>query len=427
MKKIVKSIVILALIMSLALSNASYAESGNKGIINDEIISGNVTIAERLTEESISEIENPVIQKLADITSQDVNNAVNKFSDMASHWSREYVGKLALLEIIAGYPDGRFGPEDTLKVDEFLKMTLRAMGHKVEEGVNYWAEPYIKLAKEEGIIEENEYTDYRRPIRREEAARIIIKALLKYEEAPIPNHVSYAKQRIPDYKDIGDEYKQEVLYAYSMGIITGTGGNVFMPKKTLTRGEGSAIIMRFLDKSMRKPLRPADSEIATITTTYNQLTYDIYPPSKPEVIDVIRLMQSSMNKSKGFARIGYNPTDELIFFDFYKSKEAYEESTIFTDCTLLIRMAEWDLNNYYINVFEPQSTKELHRDVFIELFNYLFGKGAEKVINDFDEYLELGKKTLEAKSKTYTLDNRNVRFIKPESDNGFCVKIDILK
>ena len=83
MKKIVKSIVILALIMSLALSNASYAESGNKGIINDEIISGNVTIAERLTEESISEIENPVIQKLADITSQDVNNAVNKFSDMA--------------------------------------------------------------------------------------------------------------------------------------------------------------------------------------------------------------------------------------------------------------------------------------------------------------------------------------------------------
>jgi len=426
MKKIVKSIVILALIMSLALSNASYAESGNKGIINDEIISGNVTIAERLTEESISEIENPVIQKLADITSQDVNNAVNKFSDMASHWSREYVGKLALLEIIAGYPDGRFGPEDTLKVDEFLKKTLRAMGHKVEEGVNYWAEPYIKLAKEEGIIEENEYTDYRRPIRREEAARIIIKALLKYEEAPIPNHVSYAKQRIPDYKDIGDEYKQEVLYAYSMGIITGTGGNVFMPKKTLTRGEGSAIIMRFLDKSMRKPLRPADSEIATITTTYNQLTYDIYPPSKPEVIDMIRLMQSNMSKSKGYPLLGYNVTDDAIYIKFYKSKESFEESSIFIDCIFTIRMAEWELQNYEIVVSKPENTKELHRDVFVEFFTYIFGKDAERVIKDFDEFIELSIKGIGGVSKRYTLNNREVWFTKNENNSRFSLTIDIL-
>jgi len=426
MKKIVKSIVILALIMSLALSNASYAESGNKGIINDEIISGNVTIAERLTEESISEIENPVIQKLADITSQDVNNAVNKFSDMASHWSREYVGKLALLEIIAGYPDGRFGPEDTLKVDEFLKKTLRAMGHKVEEGVNYWAEPYIKLAKEEGIIEENEYTDYRRPIRREEAARIIIKALLKYEEAPIPNHVSYAKQRIPDYEDIGDEYKQEVLYAYSMGIITGTGGNVFMPKKTLTRGEGSAIIMRFLDKSMRKPLRPADSEIATITTTYNQLTYDIYPPSKPEVIDMIRLMQSNMSKSKGYPLLGYNVTDDAIYIKFYKSKESFEESSIFIDCIFTIRMAEWELQNYEIVVSKPENTKELHRDVFVEFFTYIFGKDAERVIKDFDEFIELSIKGIGGVSKRYTLNNREVWFTKNENNSRFSLTIDIL-
>ena len=34
-------------------------------------------------------------------------------------------------------------------------MTLRAMGHKVEEGATYWAEPYIELAKKETIIDEN--------------------------------------------------------------------------------------------------------------------------------------------------------------------------------------------------------------------------------------------------------------------------------
>ncbi len=350
-----------------------------------------------------------------------------QYKDITGHWSREYVHKLTQMGIVSGYGDGRFGPDDTLKVDEFIKMTLRAMGYKVEEGTKYWAEPYIELAKKVEIIDENEFTDYRRPILREEAARIIVKAALKEEEAPIPNHVSYVRRKLPDYNNIGDEYKQYVIYSYALGIFNGVADGSFLPKKTLTRGEGSAVIIRYLDKSMRNPTRPKDSEVLVVSNTYDGVTYEIYPLTKPEVINVIKFMQKNMSKSKGFPSLTYNPTDEIIFFDFYKSKDSYEESTIFTDCTLLIRMAEWDLNNYYINVFEPQSTKELHRDVFIELFNYLFGKDAEKVINDFDEYLELGKKTLEAKSKTYTLDNRNVRFIKPESDNGFCVKIDILK
>ncbi|HHV97058.1 MAG TPA: S-layer homology domain-containing protein, partial [Clostridiaceae bacterium] len=111
-------------------------------------------------------------------TAQNNTPMKEQYKDIAGHWSREYVHKLTQMEIVSGYGDGRFGPEDTLKVDEFLKMTLRAMGHKVEEGIKYWAEPYIELAKKVEIIDENEFTDYRRPILREEAARIIVKAAL---------------------------------------------------------------------------------------------------------------------------------------------------------------------------------------------------------------------------------------------------------
>lgn len=365
--------------------------------------------------------------ELAAITGTMQKEGVDRFTDINNHWSREYISKLALLGIIAGYPDGRFGPEDTLKADELLKMILRAMGHKVEEGIDYWAEPYINLAMEEGIIGEGEFNDYRQPIRREEAARIIVKAALKAEEAPIPNHTSYAKRRIPDYYNIGDEYKQEVLYAYSMGFITGVGGGTFLPEKTLTRGEGAAIVMRYLDKSMRKPMRPEESEIVVVSNTYNGLTYEIYQPSKPEVMDEIRLMQNNMSKNKGFASLAYNSTDEVIFFDFYISKEAYEESTIFTDCSLNIRMAEWDLNNYYIDVSKPQNTKELHRDVLMDFLNHIFGKNAEKVMKDFDEYLELGNKSSKLEKKTYMLNNREIVFIKPENDDGFSLRIDILE
>jgi hypothetical protein len=356
---------------------------------------------------------------------EDIAIAADGFTDMATHWSREYVGKLNLLEIIAGYGDGRFGPEDTLKVDEFLKMTLRAMGHKVEEGMDYWAEPYIKLAEDEGIIEENEFSDYRRPILREEAARIIIKAALKVEEAPIPNHVSYSRQRIPDYHDIGDEYKQYVLYSYSMGFITGVGDRRFLPKKTLTRGEGSAIIIRYLDKDIRKPMKPKDNEIVVVSNTYNGLTYEIYPPSKLEIIDVIRVMKDSMGKSKGFPKIGYNPTEEAIYLDFYKSKEVFEENGIFSDGGFSIRMAKWESEDYDIIVFEPEATKELHRDVFIELFNRLFEKELEKAIKDFDEYLELGSKGGEERIKRYTLNNRKVLFTKYQGNKRFGISIGL--
>lgn len=363
------------------------------------------------------------------ITAIAQNNVQEKdqYMDIVGHWSMEYVHKLTQMEIVSGYGDGRFGPEDTLKVDEFLKMTLRAMGHKVEEGITYWAEPYIALAKKVAIIEENEFTDYRRPILREEAARIIVKAALKEEEAPIPNHTSYVRLRLPDYKDVGDEYKQYVLYSYALGIFNGVADGSFLPKKTLTRGEGSAIIMRYLDKSMRRPLRPKDSEIVVVSNTYDGLTYEIYPPSKTEVMDVIKLMQNSMSKSKGFTSLAYNFTDQAIYFDFYKSKEAYSESTIFTDCSLIIRMAEWELKNYDIVVYKPEITRELHRDIFIDIFTHLFGKDAEKLIKDFDEYLELGAKSIKLEKKTYILSNREVFFLKPEYDDGFSLTIDILK
>ncbi|HOJ09795.1 MAG TPA: S-layer homology domain-containing protein [Clostridiales bacterium] len=367
-----------------------------------------------------------VLERLSAIENPDIEEAAKRFNDIKDHWSKEYIGKLALLEIVAGYGGSRFGPEDTLKVDEFLKMTLRAMGHKVEEGMEYWAEPYIKLAREEKIIEEKEFTDYRRPILREEAARIMVKTALKIEEAPIPNHTSYAKLRIPDYHDIGDEYKQHVLYAYSMGFIAGIGNGSFLPKKTLTRGEGSAIVMRYLDEGMRKPMKPKDSEIVKFYDDYENKIYEIYPPSKTEVIDVIRVMSDSAKKSKGLPLRGYYAPDEVVGTRLYKSKEAYEESSIFKDCSFSIRMAEWELNGYDITIFDAKATKELHRDVFIDLLNHLLEDEAERAIKDFDHILELAiKRQGIPYQKEYSLNNRIVIITKHNSDDGFGMYIRI--
>ncbi len=363
-------------------------------------------------------------EKLLNTTQEELNETIEKFPDIKLHWSRDCVAKLALLDIVSGYANGNFGPENVLRFDEFLKMTLRSMGYKVEEGSRYWAEPYINLAKELKLIDEKESIDYKKEILREEAAKIIVKAALKEEEAPIPNHTSYAKLRIPDYYTIGDEYKQEVLYAYSMGLITGIGDRSFMPKETLTRGEGSTIVMRYLDKSLRKPLRPDESETVMIYTTYKNLEYEIYPPLKPEVIEVIKSLKESMSKSKGFSRIGYNPTEELIFFDYYENKEAYEQSTIFNDCSISIRMAEWELSGYDVDIFDAIATKELHREVIVDLINSLLKDKAETVIKDFDYMIELAmKKQGIPYQKEYKLNGRRVIISKHNSDNSFGLAI----
>ena len=364
-------------------------------------------------------------EKLLNTTQEELNEAIEKFPDIKLHWSRDCVAKLALLDIVSGYANGNFGPENVLRFDEFLKMTLRSMGYKVEEGSRYWAEPYINLAKELKLIDEKESIDYKKEILREEAAKIIVKAALKEEEAPIPNHTSYAKLRIPDYYTIGDEYKQEVLYAYSMGLITGIGDRSFMPKETLTRGEGSTIVMRYLDKSLRKPLRPDESETVMIYDKWDNKTFEIYPPSKPEVIDVIRVLKENMNKSNGYVDLAYNPVDELVIMDFYNNKEDYDKGSIFNDCSISIRMAEWELNDYDIIVYEPENTKELYMDMIMRLFVYLFEKDSDKLINDFNEFIQIGIKNKEEKRKEYILNDREMFFLKPENDKGFSLSIEI--
>jgi hypothetical protein len=171
-------------------------------------------------------------------------------------------------------------------------------------------------------------------------------------------------------------------------------------------------------------MKPKDNEIVVVSNTYNGLTYEIYPPSKPEVIDVIRVMKDSMSKSKGYPYIGYNPSDELVFTGYYKSKEAFEESSIFKDCSFSIRMSEWELNGYDFNIFVAKATKELHRDVFVDLLNHLLEDEAERAIKDLDHILDLAiKRQGIPYMKEYILNDRKVIVSKRNSDDSIGMAI----
>lgn len=82
-----------------------------------------------------------------------VANAATKkstFTDIKNgHWAYGYVNVAKDLGIINGYPDGRFGPDETVTYAEATTMAIRALGYDDEVGksTEIWPNNYTSYAK----------------------------------------------------------------------------------------------------------------------------------------------------------------------------------------------------------------------------------------------------------------------------------------
>jgi hypothetical protein len=179
-----------------------------------------------------------------------------------AHWAKPYIDRLIEKEIIVGYPDDTFKPNNNVEVDSYIKMVVCALGNNFENGKDNWASPFINKAIELKLIDNNEFNTYRRLITREEAAKVIIQALATTEELPSVEQINKYITKVPDYTKIADKYKQHGLYAYATGMITGDPKGNFNPKDNLTRAEAATIIMRLLDANLRKPIPVPDTTVA---------------------------------------------------------------------------------------------------------------------------------------------------------------------
>jgi len=176
------------------------------------------------------------------------NNTV--FSDVkTSDWFYKNVTKLAKDGLISGFPDKTFKPMDNIRVAEFIKILIKAMGHDlyVVRG-DYWARNFINKAIELGIIDKGEFDNYDRPITRGEMARMILRAGVEKEVAE--DHEKYSS-RISDYSTLNPEEREIATKIYSSGIITGFPDGSFGFHKNATRAEACTILIRFLNKDER--------------------------------------------------------------------------------------------------------------------------------------------------------------------------------
>ena len=166
-----------------------------------------------------------------------VLNAKKDFSDVtASTWCYKYVTELADANVIGGYANGTFKPNDTITYGAALKLVMLAAGYPEQaptvKGSTFSG--YLARARADGLITRSN-VDLAKPITRLQVAQLAAGAL----KLDI-NHLSSVKP----FTDTNDVYVQALNAA---GIVEGyfsNGTSTYKPSNTLTRGQVSAIVWR---------------------------------------------------------------------------------------------------------------------------------------------------------------------------------------
>ena len=134
--------------------------------------------------------------------------AAPAFSDISAHWAKGYISAAADKGIVNGYGDDTFRPDHHITRAEFAKIIAKMLGSAAQntkadftDVVGHWAEPYIALLAEKGIITGYEDNTFHpdAPIARAEAVAIINRtvprsgnpATVKQFADVTPNHWAY--------------------------------------------------------------------------------------------------------------------------------------------------------------------------------------------------------------------------------------------
>ncbi|MGB3366184.1 MAG: S-layer homology domain-containing protein [Acidaminobacteraceae bacterium] len=236
MKKLFTKVLTVSLVLTLMTSSAlTFADTTDIETKDTNILTKVESSAEKITN---------VINSLT----EEMNES---FNDLTTHWSYKYVRSLIDKNVINGYADGTFKPDNGITVAEFTKLLM--VNNQIELGAkgSNWYNQYISGARELGIIQGGEITDYNKMITRAEMARMISRSLnlTEWESTAFEDGGTFRLYRTDIYK------------VSNAGIVTGYDDNTFRPFKGATRGEASTMISRVNDYLGDKVIAPLVTDI----------------------------------------------------------------------------------------------------------------------------------------------------------------------
>lgn len=188
-----------------------------------------------------------------------------KFKDVPTprhHWAYESIVWITDKELMQGYLDNTFKPDNLITEAEFLTVLLRTFPNsgsdKVIGQVNHWADGYYLIAHQYGLpVYDQEYRNI--PITRGQVAQLISAALGK------------------DYN-----VNKSIEYMYELGLSSGRTGKKtiadFYPNDYLTRAETVQFIRNLYQKYNGNPklmgVEPIEGTYATLLRWLKLFAYE---------------------------------------------------------------------------------------------------------------------------------------------------------
>jgi hypothetical protein len=184
---------------------------------------------------------------------QPVNAAI--FLDVENHWAYEAVCRASVVDLIRGYPDGNFRPEQSLSEMEALVLFMRAAGYNLDKNKSSsrvktipvttvstpqvaWGQNYLDRAVEDKLIDKLWLAEFNgdNPITRARTAGLLSRLL----ELPVSDSTGVTS--FIDLNQGPPAYRTSIVTVARAGIISGFADGSFRPEAGLKRGEAAALL-----------------------------------------------------------------------------------------------------------------------------------------------------------------------------------------
>lgn len=210
------------------------------------------------------------------------------FSDIQDHWADMDIDKLSELDILAGYEDGTFKPNELITRAEASKVITLAkqLDMQSKKDLNlqdmdesHWSYDYVLTLASNGYI--HGYPDGTfKPdnnITREEFATMIYNAL-KLESG-----------ESREFTDIENSYAKEAIQKLaSIGVVSGYEDSSFRPTQNITRVEATSMVSRALNILRKSNQQQASEQENQPKYNINESSENNFVPSetaKDRVLD----------------------------------------------------------------------------------------------------------------------------------------------
>ena len=204
------------------------------------------------------------------------------FTDVPqSFWAFSYIAEMAERDVLAGYPNGYFYPNNNVTRGEFAKIMTLAAGVNIVEpyyssfedvSVSDWYSPYIEAARYylSGYEINGDYYYMPNTVALREDIAVALVKLKGYDTTGYDTSILTAM--FTDWQSISESARKYVAVAVEKGLVSGYDDNTFKGQAGVTRAETATLLWRAYqygndNKEFDQIPTPTPAPTATIAPT----------------------------------------------------------------------------------------------------------------------------------------------------------------